>query len=409
MVADDGTVCSFVQVRGSIPVYWRQPINMRYKPPLQVESSSARNLRVFSQHFRDLQREFGPPMVALNLVDSKGFEGRLAAMFAKYARELESAASPSSSVSSKSSTSTSPSSASTPSSEMVDLSYVHFDYHAQVKGSSAGPGSRLDALNRLLATQIEGMGWYERSPSGQARHTQRGIVRTNCIDCLDRTNVAQSSLARLVMTRQLRTLGYLTGEEHLGDFNHAFLGILRHLWADNGDALSRQYSGTGALKADVTRYGARTVGGMWNDFTNSIVRYYRNNFSDGTTQDAMDVFFGRFEATGSMPLLAVSRTHALSRQAALAGVALWLLVLATSLAKAVAPGQSSRLYYLTILAVTVVVGRVAVDRLGIHMVQYPRLLPSPQIDLEEHPAMHHANRKSPPVKGSLVHRKPHNI
>ncbi|PIO76727.1 hypothetical protein TELCIR_01182 [Teladorsagia circumcincta] len=66
------------------------------------------------------------------------------------------------------------------------------------------------------------------------------------------------------------------------------------VWADNGDECSRQYAGTGALKADFTRLGKRTYTGAINDGINAITRYFRNNFADGYRQDAMDVFLGNF-------------------------------------------------------------------------------------------------------------------
>jgi hypothetical protein len=34
------------------------------------------------------------------------------------------------------------------------------------------------------------------------------------------------------------------------------------MWADHGDAISLQYSGSCALKGDLTRTGKRTVGGL---------------------------------------------------------------------------------------------------------------------------------------------------
>lgn len=38
------------------------------------------------------------------------------------------------------------------------------------------------------------------------RKTQRGVMRTNCMDCLDRTNVVQNLIARRSLLRQLDTL-----------------------------------------------------------------------------------------------------------------------------------------------------------------------------------------------------------
>ena len=34
--------------------------------------------------------------------------------------------------------------------------------------------------------------------------------------------------------------------------------------------------------------------GMLNDLQNSLVRYYKNNFSDGFRQDAIDLFLGNY-------------------------------------------------------------------------------------------------------------------
>lgn len=42
---------------------------------------------------------------------------------------------------------------------------------------------------------------------------QTSVVRTNCMDCLDRTNVVQSTLARWVLNRQLREVGILQSTE----------------------------------------------------------------------------------------------------------------------------------------------------------------------------------------------------
>ena len=36
--------------------------------------------------------------------------------------------------------------------------------------------------------------------------SQQGVVRTNCLDCLDRTNVVQSHIAQEILMKQLRSL-----------------------------------------------------------------------------------------------------------------------------------------------------------------------------------------------------------
>jgi len=127
----------------------------------------------------------------------------------------------------------------------------------------------------------------------EIRSKQTCVVRTNCMDCLDRTNVVQSMLGRFIITRMLIDLGILREGEEASD-DQAFEHLFRNVWADNADVVSKSYSGTGALKTDFTRTGNRTKKGAFNDFTNSTTRYFRNNFADGPRQDAFDVFLGAY-------------------------------------------------------------------------------------------------------------------
>jgi hypothetical protein len=48
------------------------------------------------------------------------------------------------------------------------------------------------------------------------------------------------------------------------------------------------------LKTDFTRTGKRTKAGALADLSNSITRYFRNNFADGPRQDAYDLFLGNY-------------------------------------------------------------------------------------------------------------------
>lgn len=70
--------------------------------------------------------------------------------------------------------------------------------------------------------------------------------------------------------------------------------ILFIVWADNGDAISIIYTGTGALKADFTRTGKRSFVGLLQDGIKSANRYVLNNFNDGITQDSMNLVLGKY-------------------------------------------------------------------------------------------------------------------
>ena len=72
---------------------------------------------------------------------------------------------------------------------------------------------------------------------------QRGVLRTNCIDCLDRTNIAQFVHAKQSLPLQCRALGVdLTAV----GLNHV-LQMVSDLWSQHGNYLAIQYGGSGAM------------------------------------------------------------------------------------------------------------------------------------------------------------------
>jgi hypothetical protein len=120
---------------------------------------------------------------------------------------------------------------------------------------------------------------------------QRGIARTNCVDCLDRTNVGQLIIARAALGMQLAAM-CISPDEH-GDRHEAVMGTLAQMYAEMGDRLAQQYAGTDAH----AKGGEQSGPGVKDKFKSvlvSISRYYQNSFSDVDKQKAMDLFLGAF-------------------------------------------------------------------------------------------------------------------
>ncbi|MGH0146656.1 UNVERIFIED_CONTAM: hypothetical protein FKN15_038598 [Acipenser sinensis] len=64
------------------------------------------------------------------------------------------------------------------------------------------------------------------------------------------------------------------------------------MWADNGDAISRRYAGTNAMKGDLIRTGERNIAGVLKDGFTSANRYYLNCFLDSYRQAVTDAMQG---------------------------------------------------------------------------------------------------------------------
>ncbi|KAK6729097.1 hypothetical protein RB195_006255 [Necator americanus] len=256
---------SFLQMRGSIPLLWSQRPNLKWQPMPTVKASDDQ-LSAYVRHFENQRKTYGGYHVIVNLINQTGREKKIGS-------ELERIV------------------------QQANLNYVRynpFDFH---KECHAMQWHRISLLKDQLRQEITQFGFFAASDvlaeSDLTQRSQTGFFRTNCMDCLDRTNVVQAMIARESLTDQLYFLGILVGGQRVEtcpDLEASF----KHLWADNGDECSRQYAGTGALKADFTRLGKRTYTGVINDGINAITRYIRNNFADGYRQDAMDVFLGNY-------------------------------------------------------------------------------------------------------------------
>ncbi|GAB2223953.1 hypothetical protein Droror1_Dr00004698 [Drosera rotundifolia] len=255
-----GLKASFVQVRGSMPFQWQQIVDLTYKPKFEfVKPEDAP--RVAERHFLDLRKRYGS-VLAVDLVNEHGGEGRLRELYANSVQHIIG----------------------------DDMRYLHFDFH-RICGHIHF--ERLSILYDQIAEFLEKNGYFLLNEKGEKLEEQHGVVRTNCIDCLDRTNVTQSMIGRKMLEHQLKKIGVFDAKETISSHPN-FDENFKILWANHGDDISIQYSGTPALKGDFVRLGQRTVQGILKDGWNALARYYLNNFADGSKQDAIDLVHGHY-------------------------------------------------------------------------------------------------------------------
>lgn len=190
--------------------------------------------------------------IVLNQIDHRGAEGNLETDFANMIAQINNTA----------------------------VRYESFDFHSECRKMR---WDRLNILIDRLAHEQDDFGWFHLRRDGTLLSSQDGVFRTNCVDCLDRTNVVQSMLAKRSLKLILTKLEILKSGQTI-DSTATLSSLYKNVWADNADLVSIQYSGTGALKTDFTRTGKRTITGAMMDGYNSMVRYFKNNFNDGFRQ-----------------------------------------------------------------------------------------------------------------------------
>ncbi|XP_032240678.2 phosphatidylinositide phosphatase SAC2 [Nematostella vectensis] len=246
---------SFVQVRGSVPVFWSQP-GYKYRPPPRLDKDEMDTQAAFRHHFSHQLSLYGG-VVVVNLVDQTGREKIISDVFMRHILAYN----------------------------CPLLTYITFDFHEYCRGMKF---ENVSVLVDSIGDVIKDMRYCWTDPKGIICE-QRSVFRVNCMDCLDRTNVVQAALARHLLEMQLRKLGKLMPDQTLPASIRA---PFKEMWANNGDAISRQYAGTAALKGDFTRTGERKFTGLMKDGYNSANRYYLNRFKAAYRQTLIDMMLG---------------------------------------------------------------------------------------------------------------------
>lgn len=280
-------VYSLLLVRGSIPLYFSQsPYSLKPTPVLR--DSTEANRTSFDLHMHSLSRKYGK-IQAVCLADKHGVEKPIGEKYQEFAQDFNDRGQKLAGEA---------------------LRFEWFDFHHECRGMKFENSSHLvEALKEVI--DCYGCSIYQNNAVSR---TQTGILRINCIDCLDRTGVMQTAFGQYAFQKQLESEGYkvsLESSEVAAHFNT--------LWADNGDAISKQYSSTAALKGDYTRTGKRNVRGALNDFGLTLSRYFNNAVIDFFSQACIDYLLGNvservfdeFEAKmmSTDPGISVERVH----------------------------------------------------------------------------------------------------
>ncbi|CAN8278759.1 unnamed protein product [Cochlearia groenlandica] len=331
IVQMNGYSSSFVQVRGSMPFMWEQIVDLTYKPKFEIVKAEEAP-QIAERHFLDLRKKYGS-VLAVDLVNKHGGEGRLSEKFASAMQHITG----------------------------DDVRYLHFDFH-RICGHIHF--ERLSILYEQIEGFLEKNGYFLLNEKGEKMKEQLGVVRTNCIDCLDRTNVTQSMIGRKMLELQLKRIGVFGAEETISSHVN-FDEHYKILWANHGDDVSIQYSGTPALKGDFVRYGHRTTQGVLKDGWSALTRYYLNNFADGTKQDAIDLLQGHYIVSVSRDMAPVPQKGGLEAIAnfpvALAVVLITFWFAAMSL-KQVGSDYKHRHLFFSFLWTSICVGITALVR-----------------------------------------------
>ncbi|KAK7347920.1 hypothetical protein VNO80_22463 [Phaseolus coccineus] len=325
-------ISSIIQNRGSIPLFWSQETSKLNIKPDIILSKRDQNYQATRLHFENLVKRYGNPIIILNLIKNHEKKPRESILRAEFANAIDFI--------------------NKDLSEENRLRFLHWDLHKHFQSKAtnvlqllgkvaayaltltgffycqAAPTLRLEeSLNwattenvkatysptRLVNDDNEDANNLERKPSEANNDVieihstkppklQRGVLRTNCIDCLDRTNVAQYAYGLAALGHQLHAVGVIDHPKI--DLDDPVADDLMGFYERMGDTLAHQYGGSAAHnKIFSERRGQWRAATQSQEFFRTLQRYYSNAYMDAMKQDAINVFLGHFQPQQGKPAL----------------------------------------------------------------------------------------------------------
>ncbi|KAF7596723.1 phosphatidylinositol-3,5-bisphosphate 5-phosphatase [Aspergillus hancockii] len=270
---------SYVQHRGSIPLYWTQE-NSGVSPKPDIELNLVDPFySAAALHFDNLFERYGAPIYVLNLVKSRERTPRESKLLKEYTNAIIylNQFLP----------------------EDKKLIYKPWDMSRAAKSRDQDV---IGTLEQIAGEIIPKTGFFKNGHDVESGlRLQNGIARTNCIDCLDRTNAAQFVIGKRALGHQLHALGIIEGTTV--EYDTDAVNLFTDMWHDHGDTIAIQYGGSHLVNTMATYRKINQWSSHSRDMVESFKRYYNNSFLDAQRQEAYNLFLGNYIFSHGQPML----------------------------------------------------------------------------------------------------------
>ncbi|KAI9362705.1 SacI homology domain-containing protein [Pilaira anomala] len=269
---------SYVQHRGSIPLIWSQDTtNMSPKPPIELNVVDP-FFSAAALHFENIFQRYGTPVIVLNLIKQKEKTKRESILGKEFAEAIHYL-----------------------NQFLPDDKQIKYIAWDMSRASKSHDQDVIGYLEKIADDTMEATGFFQSGINADPAQEQEGVLRTNCIDCLDRTNAAQFLMGKCALGHQLYALGVV--ESPKIDFDSDAVNIFTEMYHDHGDTIALQYGGSHLVNTMETYRKINQWTSHPRDMIESIRRFYANAFSDADKQDAINLFLGNFVTKDGQPML----------------------------------------------------------------------------------------------------------
>lgn len=263
-------IFSFLQIRGSAPYFWHQKVTPLYWPTTIIPSKNKNTrFQASDAHLNELIKTYGRVAI-LSLLKNRGREKKMTTMMQKVMQVGKSD---------------------------DKYEYIPFDLVNQA------PNMHISEFQPMLSSLKEYM--YSYTTQVYARDTnitqdfhtcyqfknmvsrQDSIIRTNCKDSLDRTNIAQALVGLEVLKFWLKeSIGIKVGIKKI------LVDFMKRIWVRHGNCIGQVYGGSDSLRSSFVLTYKWTFLDKLLDFNKLNIRWFKNHFLDQRRQLAISILSG---------------------------------------------------------------------------------------------------------------------
>ncbi|KAH0290139.1 hypothetical protein KCU62_g3695, partial [Aureobasidium sp. EXF-3399] len=270
---------SYVHHRGSIPLYWTQDNSgVSPKPDIDVNMSDPFYTPA-AMHFDNLFQRYGCPIYVLNLIKSRERTPRESKLLTEFQNALAYL-----------------------NQFLPDDKKIQYKAFDMSRAAKTRGGDVIGTLEVIAEEIMQQTGFFHNGESEDGTsQVQNGVARTNCIDCLDRTNAAQFVIGKRALGHQLRALGVIPTADM--EYDSDAVNVFTHMFHDHGDTIAIQYGGSHLVNTMATYRKINHWHSQSRDMVESFKRYYHNSFLDSQRQEAYNLFLGNYIWAQGQPML----------------------------------------------------------------------------------------------------------
>jgi hypothetical protein len=197
---------SYVQHRGSIPLYWTQDnTGVTPKPDIDLNLIDP-FYSPAALHFDNLFERYGAPVYVLNLIKSRERVPRESKLLREYENAIKYL------------------NQSLPADKKILYEAFDMSRASKTRGQDV-----IGTLEAIAEKVLQKTGFFHNGDSKyDSPQVQNGVARTNCIDCLDRTNAAQFVIGKRALGRQLQAIGIIA--VNTVDYDTDAVNIFTHMY-----------------------------------------------------------------------------------------------------------------------------------------------------------------------------------